>query len=69
MVWVQVKNAVAAANTNFNVTHVEQLLKDKVLEVTAEHWHEAVRHVEALEAKFRQVIYGRDHIDSIIHHT
>lgn len=66
LIWAQVKNAVAAANTTFNITHVEQLLKDKVLEVTPEHWHEAVRHVETLEEKFRQVVYGSDHIAPII---
>lgn len=66
LIWAQVKNAVAAANTTFNITHVEQLLKDKVAEVTAEHWREAVKHVQTLEAKFQQAIYGSDHIEPIV---
>lgn len=66
LIWAQVKNAVAAANTTFNITHVEQLLKDKVAEVTAEHWREAVRHVQTLEEKFQQVTCSSDHIDPIV---
>ncbi|KAH9368291.1 hypothetical protein HPB48_008043 [Haemaphysalis longicornis] len=51
-IWAQVKNALAATNTTFNIKHVEQLLDENVAAVTAEHWQEAVRHVETLEAKF-----------------
>lgn len=43
------------ANTMFNITHVEQLLKEKVAEVAANHWQEAVRHVDTLEAKFHSL--------------
>ncbi|KAH9367097.1 hypothetical protein HPB48_011020 [Haemaphysalis longicornis] len=54
------------ANRTFSIAHVEQLLKDKVAEVTAEHWREALRHVQTLEAEFQQVTCRSDHIDPIV---
>ncbi|XP_077545727.1 uncharacterized protein LOC144158585 [Haemaphysalis longicornis] len=66
LIWAEIKNAVAAATTTFNITHVEQLLKDKVAEVPAEHWREAVRHMQTLEANFQQVTCSSDYIDPIV---
>lgn len=56
----------AAANTAFNITDVEQLLKCKVAEVTAEDRQEAGTHVETLKVEIQRVIYVTGHIEPFL---
>lgn len=48
-----------------SITHADQVLKVKILHVTAQHWPEAARHIGALEAEFLYLTRSSDHTELI----
>ncbi|XP_037503095.1 uncharacterized protein LOC119377869 [Rhipicephalus sanguineus] len=53
LVWAKVKNGIAADNRDFKLCTVEDILREKIKNATAEDWRKNIRHVMELEAKFR----------------
>ncbi|XP_037518299.1 uncharacterized protein LOC119395080 [Rhipicephalus sanguineus] len=66
LVWAKVKNGIAADNRDFKLCTVEDILREKIKNVTAEDWRKNIRHVMELEAKFRVDTSGSDHVQPIV---
>ena len=58
MIWAQSKNKVAKNNSKFNVTAVQGLMSNALLNITTDNWKKAVSHVKKVEDAFRKVDFG-----------
>ncbi|XP_075722931.1 uncharacterized protein LOC142765593 [Rhipicephalus microplus] len=65
-VWATVKNGVAADNTDFKLSMVDAILRDKIKQVIAEDWRKSIQQVVEVEAKFILYMSGSEHIQPII---
>ncbi|XP_037515285.1 uncharacterized protein LOC119391697 [Rhipicephalus sanguineus] len=66
LVWAKVKNGIPADNRDFKLCTVEDILREKIKNVTAEDWRKKIRHVMELEAKFRVDTSGSGHVQPIV---
>lgn len=58
LIWAQSKNEVARNNNKFNVTSVQRLMQNALLNVTKINWENAIEHVKKVEAAFKKVDFG-----------
>ena len=58
LIWAQSKNKVAKNNSKFNVTAVQGLMSNALLNITTDNWKKAVSHVKKVEDAFRKVDFG-----------
>ena len=58
LIWAQSKNEVARNNNKFNVTSVQRLMQNALLNVPKLNWENAIEHVKKVEAAFKKVDFG-----------
>ncbi|KAH6922373.1 hypothetical protein HPB50_013413 [Hyalomma asiaticum] len=61
-----VKNGITVDNTDFKLSMVDAILREKIKQVMAKDWRKTIQHVMDLEAKFRLDTSGSKHIQPII---